>query len=70
VYLSHKDVLDFQVYLLEQGGRYEGVSAEMVVDSEGDERYVFWSSTEYGKKKRKYLKAASFKVADLTSCWK
>jgi len=59
-----------QIKLLEQGGRYGEVSAEIVTDDNGEERYVFWSGTVYGKSNKKYLKAKSFVESNLTDCWK
>lgn len=68
--IPEKELIERQTGLLEKSGRYAGVSCEKVVDTEGKERLVFWSTTEYGEPKRKYLKPVTFKKCDLTSCWK
>ncbi len=53
-----------------EGERYSGVTAEMVADSEGTERYVMWCAKEYNVEKRKYLKGLSFKRGCLKGIWK
>lgn len=67
---SLADAISMQIIDLEKGGRYSGVTCEEVVDSNGDTYLIFWSSEEFGKVKRKYLKANTFSKADLTDCFK
>lgn len=66
---DYETLIEEQMQLLENGGRYTGVTAEPVVDSKGETRYVFWSEKEYGVPKRKYLKPESFIPADLQDCF-
>ena len=67
---NYDNVAEEQIKILEKGGRYSGVTCEKVIDSEGEERLVFWSEMEYGTPKRKYLKPVTFVKADLSDIWK
>lgn len=68
-YLTGDTAIEYQIYLLEKGGRYSGVTCEKVIDSKGEERLVFWSEKEYGVDKKKYLKAATYVEANLNGIW-
>jgi len=62
-------LVEIQIECIEDNGRYEGVICREVVAGEGETRLVFWSTTEYGETKVKYLKPCTFKEPDFESCW-
>ncbi|MCP4985262.1 MAG: hypothetical protein GY928_04075 [Colwellia sp.] len=66
--VSTEELLSWACSKLE-GERYSGVTAEKVVDSEGDTRYVMWCEKEYGVSKKKYLKGVSYRKCNLTDIW-
>ena len=62
---SEEEILQKQIEILEEGGRYRGVYYEHITVQD-EERVVFWCTSEYGVPVKKYLKPVTYKEADMS----
>lgn len=63
--LSDEDALKLQAHIIELEGRYSGITWKECTSDDGEVRYSFWCTHEYGKPKVKYVKPLTFMEPDL-----
>lgn len=68
-FVQAPDVISRQISVLEGGDRYGGVTCKKVIGPTGAEHLTFWSKTEYGKPKVKYLKPITTIKPNYAACW-